>query len=60
MGGTGGLPAEQHPAQQGRHSGGFPEMEVALTSRDAEDFGVVLEVNGWDLEMRINAVWDVN
>lgn len=35
-------------------------MEVALTSGDAEDFGVVLEVNGWDLEMRINAVWDVN
>lgn len=60
MGGTGGLPAEQHPAQQGRHSGGFLKMEVALTSTDAEEFRVVLEVNGWDLEMRLNAVLDVN
>lgn len=52
MGGTGGLPAEQHASQQGRHPGGFPKMELVLTSRNADEFGVVLE-------MRINAVLDV-
>lgn len=50
MGGAGGLPAEQHPAQQGRHSGGSPpRMEAALASLD-----------GQGLEMRLNAVSDLN
>lgn len=38
MGGTGGLPAEQHAPQQGRHPGGFPETELVLTGRNADDF----------------------